>query len=44
MGKYAKNRNDVSRDTLYEEAIQLIKEQGKIVHPYYRVSYISDIQ
>ena len=30
MGKYAKNRNDVSRDTLYEEAIQLLKEQGKI--------------
>lgn len=21
MGKYAKNRNDVSRDTLYEEAL-----------------------
>ena len=30
MGKYAKNRNDVSHDTLYEEAIQLLKEQGKI--------------
>lgn len=30
MGKYAKNRNDVSSDTLYEEAIQLLKKQGKI--------------
>lgn len=30
MGKYAKNRNDVCSDTLYEEAIQLLKENGKI--------------
>ena len=30
MAKYTKNRNDVCSDTLYEEAIQLLKEQGKI--------------
>lgn len=30
MAKYTKNRNDVCSDTLYEEAIQLLKENGKI--------------
>lgn len=30
MKKYTKNRNDVSSDMLYEEAIQLLKEHGKI--------------
>lgn len=30
MEKYTKNRNDTNRETLYEEAIQLLKENGQI--------------